>query len=294
VAEPLKMPIEKAAAAVMSVWTENMVQAITDITVNQGIDPAKAAIIGGGGAAGLNANAIAARLDCRMLIVPEVGAALSAYGAAVSEISREYRRIFITHTRDFDRAGASNVVAELNRLAKGFASAASAEDAEIEYTVEARYHHQVWEIDVAIDINRLLEEGGAAGLEEEFHRAHEQIFAFRDPDSPVEVIAWRASVRCKAGSNTDLKLSQTSGGRTGHPLRRVYFVDVGWIEAPIYEFQDLKVDKKIKGPAIVESPFTSIVVEPGATFLRTASSNLVLKPGPQSSVALRGKESIKV
>ena len=26
----------------MEVWTENMVQAITDITVNQGIDPAEA------------------------------------------------------------------------------------------------------------------------------------------------------------------------------------------------------------------------------------------------------------
>ena len=114
-------------------------------------------------------------------------------------------------TNDFDRKGASNVVAELKKLASTFARSAGSDpaDVRIEYTLEARYHHQVWEIDIAVDIDRLLGEGGAKNLEENFHRAHEQIFAFRDPDSPVEVIAWRASVRSKTGLDTDLTLSQS-------------------------------------------------------------------------------------
>ena len=78
------MTLEAAADAIMAVWSENMVQAISDITVNQGIDPAHAVIVGGGGAAGLNALTIAKRLGCEQLIIPEVGAALSAFGAAVS------------------------------------------------------------------------------------------------------------------------------------------------------------------------------------------------------------------
>ena len=294
VAEPLKMPLEKAAAAVMSVWTENMVQAIADITVNQGIDPAQAAIIGGGGAAGLNANAIAARLNCHTLIVPEVGAALSAYGAAVSDIAREYRRIFVTSTMDFDSEGASKVIAELKKLANTFASSAGSdpEDVRIQYTVEARYHHQVWEIDVAVDIDRLLAEGGVKNLEERFHRAHEQIFAFRDPNSPVEVIAWRASVRSKMGADTDLALSH-SGARRSNARRRAYFVSVGWAEVPVFEFRDLAIGKEVKGPAIVESPFTSVVIEPGATFSRTESSNLVLKPNAVSELAASRKASVE-
>ena len=59
VAGPFAMTLEAAAGAIMSVWSENMVQAISDITVNQGIDPAQAVIVGGGGAAGLNALTIA-------------------------------------------------------------------------------------------------------------------------------------------------------------------------------------------------------------------------------------------
>lgn len=271
VSEPLKMPLEKAAAAVMSVWTENMVQAIADITVNQGIDPAHAAIIGGGGAAGLNANAIAARLNCHTLIIPEVGAALSAYGAAVSDIAREYRRIFVTRTNHFDRNGASNVVAELAKLANAFAKSAGSDPADVrtQYTVEARYHHQVWEIDVAVDIDCLLAEDGAKKLEEDFHRAHEQIFAFRDPDSPVEVIAWRASVRSKTGLDTNLTLSQSGTRSSNARSRRAYFASIGWAEAPRFEFRDLAIGKQLQGPAIVELPFTSVVIEPGATFSRT-------------------------
>jgi N-methylhydantoinase A len=295
VAEPLKMPLEKAAAAVMSVWTENMVQAIGDITVNQGIDPAQAAIIGGGGAAGLNANAIAARLNCHTLIIPEVGAALSAYGAGVSDIVREYRRIFVANTKTFDRKAASIVVAELQELANAFARSAASDsvDVQVEYTVEARYRHQVWEIDVAVDIDHLLADGGAKKLEEDFHRAHEQIFAFRDPDSAVEIIAWRASVRCKTGLDTDFILSQSGASGNEARSRRVHFASIGWAEAPVFQFRDLATGKQLKGPAIVESPFTSIVIEPGATFSRTASANLVLKPkADRASTALR-KASIE-
>ena len=59
----------------------HMVQAIEEITVNQGIDPRDAALVGGGGAAGLNAVADRAPPGMPHRPVPRVGAALSAAGA---------------------------------------------------------------------------------------------------------------------------------------------------------------------------------------------------------------------
>ena len=50
---------------ILDLATEQMVSAIEEITVNQGIDPAEAVLVGGGGAAGLNSVAIARRLGCR-------------------------------------------------------------------------------------------------------------------------------------------------------------------------------------------------------------------------------------
>ena len=90
VAKPLGRSIEDAALAVIELVTENMVQAIMDITVNQGIDPAKAVLMGGGGAAGINSVLIARRLNSPSLIVPEIGAALSAAGALMSDLTQSF------------------------------------------------------------------------------------------------------------------------------------------------------------------------------------------------------------
>ena len=78
---------QEAAAAIIAIATENMVQAIVDITVNQGIDPRDAILIGGGGAAGLNSTAIARRLGSGRVVIPEVGAALSARCSAAKHNS---------------------------------------------------------------------------------------------------------------------------------------------------------------------------------------------------------------
>jgi N-methylhydantoinase A len=278
VAGPLGMPIERAALAIMSVWTENMVQAITDITVNQGIDPSQATIIGGGGAAGLNAVAIAARLGCRNLLIPEVGAALSAFGAAVSDISREYRRVFVTGTKHFDRDGAAATIHDLERAAAKFVASAGVgdEDVAIEFTVEARYAHQVWEIDVPIEPSILFAHDGIEGFERSFHKTHEQIFAFADPASPIEVIAWRAAVRCRASHLGALTLVHSAEAHVGTRDREAHFQKIGWVRVPVYSFDQLKADATLVGPAIVESPFTSVVIDPGVAFRRTDAGNLVL------------------
>jgi N-methylhydantoinase A len=292
VAEPLGMSLERAASAVMEVWTENMVQAITDITVNQGIDPGKATIVGGGGAAGLNGAAIAARLGCRTLVVPEIGAALSAYGAVVSDIAREYRKVFVTSTAKFDAKGARHVIETLRQQAEVFSRAAAAEGmAQTEFLIEARYPHQVWEIDLRIDPEQLLAPDGVARLEHDFHRTHENIFAFADRDSPVEVIAWRAAVRCPAGGRTELRLTRFDADVSA-TQRRAYFPNDGWMDVPVLRFERLEYDDWRAGPAIIETPFSSIVIDRAASFSRTESGNLVVHPGgTRDTASLRQRAS---
>lgn len=64
VALPLGLSVEEAALAVLGLSSEKMIGAIEEITINQGIDPAQAVLIGGGGAAGLNIVALGKRLQC--------------------------------------------------------------------------------------------------------------------------------------------------------------------------------------------------------------------------------------
>jgi N-methylhydantoinase A len=229
----------------------------------------------------LNALTIAERLGCKRLIIPEVGAVLSAYGAIVSDIGREYRRVFVTSSAQFDRDGAASVIADLRERAAAFANGAGAAagDVRVDFLVEARYVHQVWEIDVAIEPDLLLAPGGLDLLRQNFHRAHEDVFAFSDPHSPIEVIAWRIAVHCKMLPYAQLKLVHATAPVKEPKRRRAFFLNSGWLDVPVLTFAEIRPDVRIEGPAIVESPFTSIVINPDGAFSRSKNGNLVVVPG---------------
>ena len=291
VAGPMGVSLEAAASAMLEVWTENMVQAIADITVNQGINPETAVLVAGGGAGGLNAVAISQRMRCTSVIVPEVGAALSAAGAIASEIARDFRQIFFTTTEEFDAAGASATIEALRAKALAFMDNANldADDVTIEFTIEARYPHQVWEIEMAVDPASLDGTRAPRVLEEKFHTAHERLFAFSDPGSPVEIIAWRVVIRGQSSRNVQLRLAPVKRIDFKPHTRPVYFSRTGWTDAPVWRFESIEPGRWHPGPAIVESPFTAIVVDPGTEFERTTSGNLIARQSaamaPQSKLS---------
>ena len=152
VAVPLGTTTDEAAHAILALATENMVQAIMDITVNQGIDPRQAVLVGGGGGAGLNMVAIGRRLGVAAVVIPRAGAALSAAGALLSDLTHEYRATRYTHTAHFERDGANAVLETLEDRAQVFVArhGAGARASTIEFFIEARYPDQVWEIEVPL------------------------------------------------------------------------------------------------------------------------------------------------
>src|SRR5258707_505538 len=81
-------------------------------------------------------------------VIPRVGAALSAAGALLSDLTNEYRATHYAHTAHFERDGANAVLATLEARARAFVArhGAGARANAIELLVEARYPDQVWEI----------------------------------------------------------------------------------------------------------------------------------------------------
>jgi len=280
VAAPLGIDIADAADAILTIATENMVQAIMDITVNQGIDPRDAILVGGGGAAGLNSVRIARRLGCSTLLIPEVGAALSAAGAMMSNLKAEYHASQFVTTAAFDHAAAARIVEQLTARCRAFAEGpgAGAVETTISFKVDARYATQVWEIEVPLRGPDIATDRGVADFIADFHRTHEDLFSFSDPSSAVEIISWTAEIACRFGEREGLRFA--AGAEASQRLpRRAYFKSTGWAEVPALQFATLPVGKQVPGPAIVESSFTTVVVDPGATATRHASGSLSVDVG---------------
>lgn len=281
VAQPMGLSLEDAAAAIISIATENMVQAIVDITVNQGIDPREAMLIGGGGAAGLNSIAIARRLGCPRAIIPEVGAALSAAGAMMSDLSSQYRRTLFMTSEAFDRDAVNRLLDKLEESCQNFIAGpgAGAIDTSIEFFAEARYPEQVWEIEVPIASPRFNSENDIAALVEAFHAAHQDIFAINDPGSGIEVVGWTAAVKCRLRESESGTLIAADASTVIDASRQAYFAGTGFVDTAVRRFETMAVGEQLAGPAIVESAFTTVVVDPGATAERRASGSLSIDPG---------------
>jgi N-methylhydantoinase A len=280
VADPLGKSIEEAATAVIELATENMVQAIMDITVNQGIDPTETAFVAGGGAGGLNCIAIARRLGCPRVLVPEPGAALAAAGSLISDLTSRYHAMFHAESGGFDRGGVNAVLARLEERCRAFASDAGVgEDFVVDWSTEARYPDQAWEIEVPLRVSRFDSDRNVADLLADFHRTHQEVFAVSDPASQIETVGWNAEVRCPVGRAEPGRV-RSAENAAKLPSRRVRFLNAKESRfVGVYRFEAIPAGAKIAGPAIVESSFTSIILDPGAVARRDDLGTLVVDVG---------------
>lgn len=229
IAAPLGLGVEEAAAAIVKLATERMVSAIEEITIHQGIDPRRAVLVGGGGAAGLNTVAIAARLGCPEVLVPTVGPALSAAGALISDLARDFERTFHTDdlVGDLDRVNEMLAGLELECQAFIEGSGAGSISHEIELSVEAHYPHQIWELEVPLRARRFEGPDAVTAMHDDFHALHEEVFSIADRDSGVEVERWHARARCRLHEVRQPAPSDATGDQPAGSRRATFRTTVG-------------------------------------------------------------------
>ena len=313
VAGPLSLGMEQAASAILQLATEAMVQAILDTSVAQGVDPAGAVLIGGGGAAGLNSVLIARRLGSRRLLIPQVGAALSAAGALLSDLSARFQSMVYARSGDFAYDKVNAALADLEARCRAFIArqgdAVSAPT--LTFWAEARYVEQAWEVQVVLPSPRIDGPEALAAVLEAFHAAHETLFAVRDEGSEVEIVGWGATVACPVtgasrqvlpsgapasegrsdardaiGSVASgaLGASGAEGAGGARPVgagrtRKAWFDALGHVDAEVHRFETLSPTHIVHGPALIESSFTTVVLHPGASAQRRPSGSLAITPG---------------
>jgi N-methylhydantoinase A len=267
IAGRLGKTIEEAAAGIMALAAEHMVKAIQEITINEGYDPKESVIVAGGGSCGFSALEIARKLGCRRAILPRTAAALSACGAHYSNIVFEHGGTLITRTDAFDMDRVNAVLAEIDAEIERFAEGVrdrGAGAATVTYSVEARYLYQVWELDVTLPKGRFEGSEDVAALMAAFDTAHERAFAVKQPGQVVECLNWKARL---SASLTTLKPEAAAEAPPHIPVssrhRPAYFSGLGHIDVPVHMGTALRPGAIIAGPAIIEEPTTTLVVNPG-------------------------------
>ena len=265
VAEPLGMSVYKAAHAVLALATDNMVNAIRSITVNEGLDPRKSLLIAGGGAGGMTIGRIAEQLDCNRVLVPRTAGALSASGGLFSDVVTEFSVSRRAVTREFDYDG---INAELKGLDDSidafFASIGTPPEQQArEFFVEARYPHQVWELDVPLRSGRFESRADVEAMIEGFHAAHERVFAVSEPGQGLECIYWKARAIARLPKPSLQRLRPPPAEATPPVIRDAWFGDDQPEPTPRHDGAGLRDGDELPGPCVIQEPTTTVVVFPG-------------------------------
>jgi N-methylhydantoinase A len=283
VAESLKRPVEEAAYGIITVAGEHMVEAIREITVNEGVDPRESLFIAGGGAAGLNIVPIAMELGCTRVLVPRMAGALSACGAQYTDVVTEVGTNQATTSADFAFDEVNAALARLGASLEKFQAdlrKRGISEFKIEYSVESRYLYQVWELTIPLAGERFHTPADVDAVVRAFHAAHKAVFAVAEEHQEVEFVHWKGRLTGKLEPPA-IPIVQARGGKPT-PIRtsRAYFTETGKIDIPVFHGDQLGPSANVIGPAIIVEPTTTLVLYPGSSATVTPHNNyLVSVPG---------------
>ncbi len=258
---------------------ETMINAIKDITVSEGIDPAEAVVVAGGGAAGLGIVPIAQELGCQAVIIPRTASDLSACGMQFSDIQFEQSATVPTRSDRFSQEAVNGGLDIIDTELDAFATQLAARgftDRATQYRVEAHYAAQVWDIAVDLPAARLVTEAQVAALIEAFHVKHGRIFSIDDRASPIEFINWvgRLSVRLPQAQAT--AMLATGHGISEQARRPAWFDVDDRRNAAVVRGDTIGHDEKICGPAIIEEVTTTVVLPHGTSARLSSAGNYLV------------------
>jgi len=130
-------------------------------------------------------------------------------------------------------------------------------------SADMRYVRQEHAVTVLLPPH-LATEDDRAEVKRLFDAAHEQRFSHSAPEEDCEIVSLRVTV---IGVARKPPLSRADGAAAARVeprgTRRVYTTAEDWQDWPSYARSSLPPGAEIQGPALVDEPGTTTVVEPG-------------------------------
>jgi N-methylhydantoinase A len=285
VASPLSIDLVSAAAGILAVADANMVGAIRAVSTERGIDPRAFALVAGGGAGGLHAARLARALGIKRVIVQPEAGTLCSFGMTVTDVRCDVSAALHSHLSEVDRATVGELFTDLTQratsrlAAQGFSGATMS----LHRSVDARYPGQLHELTVPIEPVEGREFDRAAVLES-FHELHRAQFTYdRREIEDLELLHWRVEAiaalvdtASQPGAGPAATEPASDGGPTGSV--RAWFPELGWQETDTWA-APLVPGLRVPGPAIVQAPTTTVLVNHGDTLTVGNRGVLVIETG---------------
>ena len=255
----------EAARGIVRIANNNMVNALKLVSVNRGFDPRDFTLVAFGGGGGMHAVALAQELGVRKIVVPVGASVFSAWGMMMSDLRRDY---FVTRLADLAPERSRDieaVFAETEAQARGQFASEGIDPSRVSFHRfgKFRYQNQEHTTEVRLDGGPVTPDRIAA-IEAAFHETYEREYTYR-LGAPVEMVGIHLVAAVEVGKLAMVEHESSGAGvetaRKG--WREVDYALEGVHRAAIYDGGRLEPGMTFEGPAIVEDPWSTVVVHPG-------------------------------
>jgi N-methylhydantoinase A/oxoprolinase/acetone carboxylase beta subunit/N-methylhydantoinase B/oxoprolinase/acetone carboxylase alpha subunit len=281
VARPLGLTVEEAAAGIIRVLEQNLLQAVEYISIERGYAPRRFTLVAAGGAGPMHGASVARGLGCLRLYVPRDAGALCAIGMLHADVRQDFQRFLKGR---LDEIAPDRIDAEIARLIEQATAAMrvegfQSEDVALERAIDLHYRGQLWSVRVPLAAGPF----DAAEARRSFEAEYQRLYGHVQSDGGIVAASLRVAARAKTG--TPRARSADAGNMLVEPARaltrNVWHDGHGWIDTAVWEGASLHPGARITGPAVIEERTTTVLLGPCDRLVVDATGNFMIEVGSQ-------------
>ncbi|HKU46065.1 MAG TPA: hydantoinase/oxoprolinase family protein [Burkholderiales bacterium] len=279
--EKIQMQPLECAAGICRIVELQMADVIRKVTVEKGFDPRDFVLFAFGGAGPAHAGVFAKELGVKRIIIPQRKAASTwcAFGAAAADVLHLFEHSEIMPT-PVPAKRINDALEELQKKASQLmrAEGIGAARQRFEFSLDVRHKGQINEVEVALPGQRLAA-SYEADLRKRFVSLYEKLYGRGSAlaGAQLEIVVCRLRARAltpRPRLNRAKKVTSSIPAAAKRKLRSIYWPDLRKHRAtPVYDGEKLASGNQVRGPAIVETADTTVVVHPGAKLRLDALGN---------------------
>lgn len=283
VAEPLGLDVMAAAEAVVRIANSKMAGAIRLVSIERGHDPAKFAAVPFGGGGALHVGALIKEVGLKAALVPRFPGVTSALGCVIADIRHDQVQTVNLPLADIDAGSLDRRMVEEAAAARVVVETAglSVERIDLVFELDMHYIGQTHTVAVPLPVSV---ENGTTGIDEAtirtaFERAYQASFSRLLPGVGAKIVNLRTAAIGRR-PHFDLSALAPAAGTTvegAHAGSRPVWFDGAWHETAVYNRLDLPVGAVIQGPAILEQPDATTVIDPDLSARVDGFGNVIVE-----------------
>ena len=248
-----------AAAGIVRLADVKMALAVRSITTERGLDPRDYTLLTYGGGGPLHAVAIARELGIPRVVVPPSPSTFSAWGMLATDLRHDLVRTVLVPLERADAAWADARYEEMRREIATILPGAGA--SVLHRAADLRYLGQEHTVTIAVETL-----GDWTTLRARFDAAHERAYGYAAPEVDVQLLNLRLAVVFPLDQPRLATLERRTSGTPAFETRKIYSSLAGdSIEYRVYQREALRPGDQLNGPAAIEEPGTTTIIDAADT-----------------------------